>query len=160
MLTAVQISYGFSRFCDLFTYEEWIGFSYAIDLVFAGNAGFHNPTGVSVFLHLRVPSQSCANSILTASRWYRVPAGSHRPAEKPHPWLLGVTDQRDARQQHRHFPSQPKLIPRLLPRYQHRLRLDGLWLASILAAASPHRVPWPSQFHRVACYPLRRPPRH
>lgn len=25
-----QIAYGYSRFCELFTYEEWIGFSYSV----------------------------------------------------------------------------------------------------------------------------------
>ncbi|KAL8370747.1 hypothetical protein RB595_000886 [Gaeumannomyces hyphopodioides] len=39
------VAYGFSRFCDLFTYEEWIGFSYAIDLGFAGNVAFQSPVG-------------------------------------------------------------------------------------------------------------------
>lgn len=42
-----QVAYGFSRFCDLFTYEEWVGFSYSIDLMFAGNNAFQNPAGVS-----------------------------------------------------------------------------------------------------------------
>lgn len=41
------VSYGFSKFCDLFTYEEWQGFGYAIDLIFSGHSGFHSPTGVT-----------------------------------------------------------------------------------------------------------------
>ncbi len=40
-------AYGFSRFCDLFTYDEWIGFGYSIDLSFSGNSGFQSTTGVS-----------------------------------------------------------------------------------------------------------------
>ena len=40
------ISYGFSKFCDLFTYEEWQGFGYSIDLYFSGDSAFHSPTGV------------------------------------------------------------------------------------------------------------------
>ncbi|TQN74499.1 3-phytase A, partial [Colletotrichum shisoi] len=43
-----QVAYGFSRFCDLFTYEEWVGFSYSIDLMFAGNNAFQNPAGRAV----------------------------------------------------------------------------------------------------------------
>ena len=42
------IAYGFSRFCDLFTWEEWRNFGYASDLYFAGGAGFHSPTGRAV----------------------------------------------------------------------------------------------------------------
>ena len=41
------VAYGFSRFCDLFTYEEWVGFGYAVDLNFHGDAAFGSPTGVS-----------------------------------------------------------------------------------------------------------------
>lgn len=43
----MQVAYGYSRWCDLFTYEEWEGFEYAIDLAFAGNNMFQNPTSVS-----------------------------------------------------------------------------------------------------------------
>lgn len=41
------VAYGFSKFCDLFTYEEWQHFGYSIDLAFAGWSAFHSPTGVS-----------------------------------------------------------------------------------------------------------------
>ncbi|KAM0281949.1 hypothetical protein ACHAQH_003295 [Verticillium albo-atrum] len=44
------VAYGYSRWCDLFTYEEWLGFSYAVDLAFSGNNMFHNPTGRAVGL--------------------------------------------------------------------------------------------------------------
>ncbi|KAH7358798.1 histidine acid phosphatase [Plectosphaerella cucumerina] len=42
------VAYGYSRWCDLFTYEEWVGFEYAIDLAFAGNNMFQNPAGRAV----------------------------------------------------------------------------------------------------------------
>lgn len=42
------VAYGFSMFCDLFTYEEWQGFGYSVDLAFASGAGFHSPVGVSI----------------------------------------------------------------------------------------------------------------
>ncbi|KAK2057022.1 histidine acid phosphatase [Colletotrichum caudatum] len=42
------VAYGFSVFCDLFTYDEWVGFSYSIDLAFAGNNAFQNPAGRAV----------------------------------------------------------------------------------------------------------------
>lgn len=42
-----QVAYGYSRFCELFTYEEWIGFSYSVDLFFSGVSGFQSKTGVS-----------------------------------------------------------------------------------------------------------------
>lgn len=44
---AMQVAYGYSRFCELFTYEEWIGFSYSVDLFFSGVSGFQSKTGVS-----------------------------------------------------------------------------------------------------------------
>ena len=40
------VAYGFSRFCDLFTWEEWVGFGYSVDLAFAGNDAFQSTTGV------------------------------------------------------------------------------------------------------------------
>ncbi|KAF5657339.1 phytase [Fusarium heterosporum] len=39
------VAYGFSRFCDLFTYEEWEHFGYSIDLGFSSGAGFQSPVG-------------------------------------------------------------------------------------------------------------------
>ena len=42
------ISLGSSPFCTLFTYEEWLGFEYAIDLQFHGNNMFGSPTGRAV----------------------------------------------------------------------------------------------------------------
>ncbi|KAI9171429.1 3-phytase A [Paramyrothecium foliicola] len=44
------VSYGFSMFCDLFTYEEWRNFGYSIDLFFSGSSSFHSPTGRAVGL--------------------------------------------------------------------------------------------------------------
>ncbi|KAI9757524.1 MAG: hypothetical protein M4579_003437 [Chaenotheca gracillima] len=42
------VAYGYSTFCDLFTFEEWQGFEYSIDLAFNGNDGFASPTGRAV----------------------------------------------------------------------------------------------------------------
>ena len=42
------VAYGYSAFCDLFTYEEWVGFEYANDLYFAGSSSFQSPTGRAV----------------------------------------------------------------------------------------------------------------
>lgn len=42
------VAYGYSNWCDLFTYEEWQGFEYSIDLQFQGNDGFLSPTGRGV----------------------------------------------------------------------------------------------------------------
>ncbi|KAF4975295.1 hypothetical protein FZEAL_7893 [Fusarium zealandicum] len=44
------VAYGFSRFCDLFTYEEWQGFGYSIDLAFSSGAAFHSPVGRAIGL--------------------------------------------------------------------------------------------------------------
>lgn len=43
-----QVAFGFSRFCDLFTYAEWEGFEYSVDLDFYGNAGFGSPVGRAI----------------------------------------------------------------------------------------------------------------
>ncbi|OAA73243.1 3-phytase A precursor [Cordyceps fumosorosea ARSEF 2679] len=42
------VAYGFSKFCDLFTYEEWQGFGYSVDLSFSSTNGFHSPTGRAI----------------------------------------------------------------------------------------------------------------
>ena len=42
------VAFGYSEWCDLFTYEEWQGFEYTIDLQFNGNNGFASPTGRGV----------------------------------------------------------------------------------------------------------------
>lgn len=42
------VALGFSHFCSLFTYEEWLGYEYSIDLWFAGGNGFQSPTGRAV----------------------------------------------------------------------------------------------------------------
>ncbi|PNS16618.1 Acid phosphatase [Sphaceloma murrayae] len=42
------VALGYSAFCDLFTYEEWQGYEYSIDISFAGNDGFQSPTGRGV----------------------------------------------------------------------------------------------------------------
>ena len=42
------VAYGYSEWCDLFTFEEWQGFEYSIDLQFNGNDGFGSPTGRGV----------------------------------------------------------------------------------------------------------------
>ncbi|KAK3935985.1 3-phytase A [Diplogelasinospora grovesii] len=39
------VAYGYSRFCDLFTWDEWVGFGYSIDLAFYGDDGFGSPAG-------------------------------------------------------------------------------------------------------------------
>ncbi|KAK4202449.1 putative 3-phytase A precursor [Triangularia verruculosa] len=44
------VSYGFSKFCELFTHEEWLHFGYSIDLSFYGNDGFGSPVGRAIGL--------------------------------------------------------------------------------------------------------------
>lgn len=36
----LKVAYGYSVFCDLFTYEEWIHFGYSLDIYFAGSSSF------------------------------------------------------------------------------------------------------------------------
>jgi hypothetical protein len=43
LCTYETISVGFSQFCQLFTYEEWEGFEYYIDVEFATISGFQSP---------------------------------------------------------------------------------------------------------------------
>jgi len=42
------VALGYSAFCDLFTFEEWQGYEYSVDLSFAGNDAFQSPTGRAV----------------------------------------------------------------------------------------------------------------
>ena len=42
------VALGFSKFCDLFTYDEWEGYEYSVDLSFSGDNGFESPTGRAV----------------------------------------------------------------------------------------------------------------
>lgn len=44
------IAYGYSAFCSLFTYDEWVSFGYSLDLFFAGTSSFQSPTGRAVGL--------------------------------------------------------------------------------------------------------------
>ena len=46
------VAYGYSRFCDLFTYEEWQDFGYSVDLLFSSISGFHSPTGVRILCYI------------------------------------------------------------------------------------------------------------
>jgi hypothetical protein len=39
------ISLGYSEFCQLFDYDDWVNFAYLMDIEFAGLSGFHSPTG-------------------------------------------------------------------------------------------------------------------
>ncbi|KAF2808206.1 phosphoglycerate mutase-like protein [Mytilinidion resinicola] len=39
------VALGYSRWCSLFTLEEWQGFEYSIDIKFSGGYGFQSPTG-------------------------------------------------------------------------------------------------------------------
>jgi len=40
------VAYGYSAFCNIFTYSEWANFEYAVDLYFAGTSSFQSPTGM------------------------------------------------------------------------------------------------------------------
>lgn len=42
------VAFGYSNWCNLFTYDEWKGFEYTIDLQFQGNDGFMSPIGRGV----------------------------------------------------------------------------------------------------------------
>ncbi|PHH64555.1 hypothetical protein CDD81_4334 [Ophiocordyceps australis] len=44
------VAYGYSKFCDLFTYQEWKDFGYSIDLYFSATNSFGSPTGRAVGL--------------------------------------------------------------------------------------------------------------
>lgn len=42
------VSLGFSHWCGLFTYEEWQGFEYALDITFQAGTGFASPVGRAI----------------------------------------------------------------------------------------------------------------
>lgn len=43
-----HVALGFSNFCDLFTWDEWRGYEYSIDLGFAGDYGYQSPVGRAI----------------------------------------------------------------------------------------------------------------
>ena len=42
------MAFGYSSFCNLFTYQEWLDFEYSLDINFAGGSYFQSPTGRAV----------------------------------------------------------------------------------------------------------------
>jgi len=42
------VAFGYSAWCDLFTFQEWEGFEYSIDIQFSGGFMFQSPTGRAV----------------------------------------------------------------------------------------------------------------
>lgn len=46
----MKVAYGYSAFCDLFTYDEWVGFEYSLDITFAGSSAFQSPVGRAIGL--------------------------------------------------------------------------------------------------------------
>lgn len=42
------VALGYSGFCGLFTYAEWQGYEYSVDISFAGNNAFQSPVGRAV----------------------------------------------------------------------------------------------------------------
>ncbi|KAF2083932.1 phosphoglycerate mutase-like protein, partial [Saccharata proteae CBS 121410] len=42
------VALGFSPWCGLFTYEEWLDYEYSVDIQFAGNYAFQSPAGRAV----------------------------------------------------------------------------------------------------------------
>ncbi|KAF2770494.1 phosphoglycerate mutase-like protein [Teratosphaeria nubilosa] len=42
------VALGYSAFCGLFTWDEWEGYEYSVDINFAGNDAFQSPTGRAV----------------------------------------------------------------------------------------------------------------
>lgn len=42
------VALGYSEFCKLFTYDEWEGYEYGVDVRFSGNNAFQSPTGRAV----------------------------------------------------------------------------------------------------------------
>ncbi|RMZ67306.1 3-phytase A precursor [Pyrenophora seminiperda CCB06] len=42
------VSLGFSHWCGLFTYEEWEGYEYALDIAFQAGTGFASPVGRAI----------------------------------------------------------------------------------------------------------------
>ncbi len=43
-----QVAYGYSAFCSLFSYTEWVHFGYGVDLDFLGGSSFLCPTGRAI----------------------------------------------------------------------------------------------------------------
>jgi len=48
LCTYETVALGYSSFCALFTYQEWLGFEQTDDIQFQGQFGFSSPTGRAV----------------------------------------------------------------------------------------------------------------
>ena len=48
LCTYETIALGYSKFCSLFTYQEYLDFEYSVDLDFIGTYGFLSPTARAV----------------------------------------------------------------------------------------------------------------
>ncbi|KIW62311.1 hypothetical protein PV04_10495 [Phialophora macrospora] len=90
-------------FCDLFTYEEWQGFEYSIDLHFNGNNGFGSPTGRAIGIGY-VEEFSCTRPRPSAQRATRDDSNQHDNGCK-----------------YRDFPAESNTILWLLPRYEYNV---------------------------------------
>lgn len=60
------VALGFSHWCGIFTYEEWEGFEYSLDIGFAAGTGFQSPIGraIGIGTPLSSPHSSSHNSKL------------------------------------------------------------------------------------------------
>lgn len=99
------VAYGFSRFCDLFTYEEWQSFSYSIDLSFSSGAAFHSATGVSY-----LPANVCGANYVVAGRWPGLPTRGYCTPQESHTRLLWLSDQYDTRRHEGDLPLESELL--------------------------------------------------
>ena len=49
------VALGFSHWCGLFTYEEWEGYEYALDIGFQAGTGFASPVGRAIGIGILLP---------------------------------------------------------------------------------------------------------
>ena len=96
------VAFGFSEFCQLFTYQEWQGFEYSIDLQFYGGDMFGSPTGravgigyvqevlgVSCLWYCTMESVWTLISVIASSKPHNHNAGHSRQCK----WCIRPTEQ-------------------------------------------------------------------
>lgn len=111
------VALGFSRFCQLFTYDEWKGLEYSDDMQWYGDFSFGSPTARAVGI---------GQVVETLARMEGQPRRRRAGRDR---WVA----EHDPRRRREDLPHQPDPLLRFQPRHPDDGRPDGLWPAPVRA---------------------------
>ena len=111
------VTVGYSRWCDLFTWQEWLDFEQSIDIDIAGTYGFQSPTGraVGVGYVEEVLARLTHHYITKATGSVNGKQATFTPNQEE----LLIKRNSDPRQHAVHISTPPNPQLRLLSRCQH-----------------------------------------